>query len=306
MKAIICTKYGPPEVLKLQDVEKPQPKENDLLVKVMSTCVNSGDIRVRGLKAEGFMKLMMRVVLGFNKPRKPILGNVFSGVVESIGSNVTHFKVGDQVYGITGFKFGTHAEYVTIHENSTIIKMPSNATFDEAVSLIFGGQTAIYFLDKMKIAEKPNASMLIIGATGSVGSAAVQIAQYYGATVTAVGSSRGKSLVEQLGVANMVLYDQEDFLDLPQTFDFIFDAVGTTTKKQCKKLLKKDGIYKTVGGMEMASESKNQLELLKTLFEKGHLKAVIDKTYPLENIIEAHRYVDTGRKKGNVVIKIVK
>jgi NADPH:quinone reductase-like Zn-dependent oxidoreductase len=304
MKAIICTKYGPPEVLKLQDVEKPQPKENDLLVKVMSTCVNSGDVRVRGLKAEGFMKLTMRVVLGFNKPRKPILGNVFSGIVERIGSNVTQFKVGDQVYGITGFKFGTHAEYVTIHENSTVIKMPSNATFDEAVSLIFGGQTAIYFLDKMKIAEKPNASMLIIGATGSVGSAAVQIAQYYGATVTAVCSSRGKSLVEQLGVATMVLYDQEDFLDLPQTFDFIFDAVGTTTKKQCKKLLKKGGIYKTVGGMEMASEYKNQLELLKLLFEKGHLKAVIDKTYPLENIVEAHRYVDTGRKKGNVVIKI--
>src|SRR5690606_37848262 len=188
--------------LKLQDVEKPQPKENDLLVKVMSTCVNSGDVRVRGLKAEGFMKLMMRVVLGFNKPRKPILGNVFSGIVERIGSNVTQFKVGDQVYGITGFKFGTHAEYVTIHENSTVIKMPSNATFDEAVSLIFGGQTAIYFLDKMKIDEKPNASMLIIGATGSVGTAAVQIAQYYGATITVVCSSHGKSLVEQLGVEN--------------------------------------------------------------------------------------------------------
>jgi NADPH:quinone reductase-like Zn-dependent oxidoreductase len=305
MKAIICTKYGPPEVLKLQDVEKPQPKENDLLVKVMSTCVNSGDVRVRGLKAEGFMKLTMRVVLGFNKPRKPILGNVFSGIVERIGSNVTQFKVGDQVYGITGFKFGTHAEYVTIHENSTVIKMPSNATFDEAVSLIFGGQTAIYFLDKMKIDEKPNASMLIIGATGSVGTAAVQIAQYYGATITVVCSSHGKSLVEQLGVENIVLYDEKDFLKLPQQFDFIFDAVGTTTKKQCKKLLKKGGIYKTVGGMEMASESKTQLELMKQLYEKDHLKAVIDKTYPLENTIEAHRYVDTGRKKGNVVIKIV-
>lgn len=304
MKAIICTKYGPPEVLKLQDVEKPQPKENDLLVKVMSTCVNSGDVRVRGLKAEGFMKLTMRVVLGFNKPRKPILGNVFSGIVERIGSNVTQFKVGDQVYGITGFKFGTHAEYVTIHENSTVIKMPSNATFDEAVSLIFGGQTAIYFLDKMKIDEKPNASMLIIGATGSVGTAAVQIAQYYGATITVVCSSHGKSLVEQLGVENIVLYDEKDFLKLPQQFDFIFDAVGTTTKKQCKKLLKKGGIYKTVGGMEMASESKTQLELMKQLYEKDHLKAVIDKTYPLENTIEAHRYVDTGRKKGNVVIKI--
>lgn len=305
MKAVFCTKYGNPEVLKLQEIEKPLPKENEILVKVISTCVNSGDVRVRGLAVHGFLKIIMRFVLGFNKPRKPILGTVFSGVVESIGNKVTHFELGDKVFGMTGFKFGTYAEYLTINQNGNVIEMPNSATFDEAVSLIFGGQTAIHFFDKMKIAEKSHASILIIGATGSVGTSAVQIARYYGANITAVCSSSGESLIENLGITDIVLYDKEDFLNRANQFDFIFDAVGKTTKKQCKKLLKKGGIYKTVGGLEVASESKKQLELLKTLFEKGFLKAVIDKKYLLDEIVDAHAYVDTGRKKGNVIIKIV-
>lgn len=305
MKAVFCTKYGNPEVLKFQEVDKPLPQENEILAKVISTCVNSGDVRVRGLAVQGFLKIIMRFVLGFSKPRKPILGTVFSGVVESIGNKVTHFKVGDKVFGMTGFKFGTYAEYLTINQNGNVIEMPSSATFDEAVSLIFGGQTAIHFFDKMKIAEKSNSTILIIGATGSVGTSAVQIAKYYGANITAVCSSNGKSLIENLGITDIVLYDKEDFLNRPNQFDFIFDAVGKTTKKQCNKLLKKSGIYKTVGGLEVASESKEQLELLKMLFEKGFLKAVIDKKYALEEIVEAHNYVDNGRKKGNVIIKVV-
>lgn len=304
MKAVICTKYGPPDVLKIQDIDQPLPKGNEILVKIYSTCVNSGDVRVRGLTVEGFMKIVMRIVIGFSKPRQQILGTVFSGIVESFGNKVTGFKVGDQVFGMTGFKFGTYAEYLTIPQNGNVLKMPTNASFDQAASIIFGGQTAIHFLDKMKISEKPNANILIIGATGSVGTSAVQIAQYYGAKITAVCSSKGKSLVENLEVKNFVLYDQEDYTQLTDRFDFIFDAVGKTTKKECQHLLKNGGVYKTVGGMEVASESPQQLEFLKMLFENGFLNAVIDKSYALEDIVEAHRYVDTGRKKGNVVIKL--
>jgi NADPH:quinone reductase-like Zn-dependent oxidoreductase len=305
MKAVFCTKYGNPEVLQLQDVEKSVPKENEILVRIFSTCVNSGDVRVRGLAVRGFLKIIMRFVLGFSKPRKPILGTVFSGVVERIGNSVTQFKVGDSVFGMTGFKFGTHAEYMTISQNGNVVAMPNGATHDEAASLIFGGQTAIHFFDKMKIAEKPNATILIIGATGSVGTSAVQLASYYGARVTAVCSSNGRSLIERLGIADIILYDKENYVKRADQFDFIFDAVGKTTKKQCAHLLKKGGVYKSVGGLEAASESKEQLELLKALFEKGLLKAVIDRKYPLEEIVAAHTYVDTGRKKGNVVIKIV-
>ena len=292
-------------MLKLQEIAKPLPRENEVLVKVISTCVNSGDVRVRGLAVQGFLKIIMRFVLGFNKPRKPILGTVFSGVVEDTGSKVSHFKVGDKVFGMTGFKFGTYAEYLTIDQNGNVIEMPDNATFDEAVALVFGGQTAIYFFNKMKIAEKSNANILIIGATGSVGVSAVQIAKYYGANITAVCSSSGKSLIEGLGVTDVILYDQEDFLNRQNKFDFIFDAVGKTTKMQCNKLLNKNGIYKTVGGLEAASESKEQLEFLKMLYERGFLNAIIDRKYPLDQIVEAHRYVDTGKKKGNVIIKVV-
>jgi NADPH:quinone reductase-like Zn-dependent oxidoreductase len=251
------------------------------------------------------MKILMLFVLGFKKPRKPILGNVFSGVVESMGAKVSQFKLGDHVFGITGFKFGTYAEYLTIPENGTLTKMPVNASFDEAASLVFGGHTAAYFLNKMNIANTSNADILIIGATGSVGTSAIQIARYYGAKVTAVCSSNGKSIVENLGITDMIFYDKEDFLQHPKHFDLIFDAVGKTTKKQCKKILKKGGVYKTVGGWEMATESKKQLEFLKRMFEQGSLKAVIDRKYPFDEMVEAHRYVDTGRKKGNVVIQMV-
>ncbi|MCH8495342.1 MAG: NAD(P)-dependent alcohol dehydrogenase [Balneolales bacterium] len=304
MKAVICTKYGPPDVLQVQSVNKPIPNDDEVLVRIISTAVNSGDTRVRGLAVEGFMKILMRLVLGFSKPRKPILGTVYSGIVEDAGTNVLKFKKGDNVFGMTGFNFGTYAEYITIKEKGTIALMPSNATYDEAASLIFGGQTAIYFIEKAKLSENKAQKVLIIGGTGSVGSAAIQIAQYHGADVTVVCSSEGKSLVENLGISKIILYDKEDFSKQTNTYDFIFDAVGKTTKKQCQSLLNKEGIYKTVGSLEYASESQEQLELLKMLYETGKLKATIDRTYSFDNIVEAHEYVDTGRKKGNVILNV--
>lgn len=303
MKAVICTKYGSPEVLQVMEISKPTPKENEILVRIMATAVNSGDVRVRRLDVKGLMKVIMRLVLGFSKPRKPILGTVFSGVVETVGNKDSKFKVGDKVFGMTGFRFGTYAEYIAVNQNGNVITMPNNSTFEEAVSIIFGGQTAIHFLEKAKIAEKPNPKILIIGATGSVGTAAIQIAKHHKADITAVCSSEGLGLVNELGVKNVILYDKEDFTKQTEKFDIIFDAVGKTTKKDCRNLLTQNGIYKSVN-LGYASETIEQLQLLKELFEKGEINAVIDKTFQLDEIIEAHRYVDTGRKKGNVVLKI--
>jgi NADPH:quinone reductase-like Zn-dependent oxidoreductase len=302
MKAVICPKYGLPEVLQLQEVSKPMPKDSQILVKIVATAVNSGDVRVRSFDVKGFMKVVMRLVLGISKPRKPILGTVFSGVVETVGDKVSKFKVGDKVFGMTGFKFGTYAEYIAVNQNSTVMEMPNNATFEEAVAIIFGGHTAIYFLDKAKIADKPNKKILIIGATGSVGTAAIQIAKHFSADITAVCSSEGQKLVGELGVTKIILYDKEVFTKQTNKFDIIFDAVGKTNKQECKHLLNQNGEYKNVNGY--ASETIQQLQLLKELFEKAAFKAVIDKTFPMGKIVEAHRYVDTGRKKGNVVLRI--
>ena len=303
MKAVIFTKYGTPEDLQIQEVSKPIPKDSQILVKIVACTVKSVDARVRSLDVKGFLKVVMRLVLGISKPRKPILGTVFSGVVESVGDKVSKFKVGDKVFGMTGFKFGTHAEYIAVNQNSNVLEMPNNATFEEAAAIIFGGQTAIYFLDKAKIAEKSNPKILIIGATGSVGTAAIQIAKYHKADITAVCSSDGQKLVEELGVTNIILYDKEDFTKQTEKFDIIFDSVGKSDRKQCDKLLNEKGIYKSVSSVN-ASETIQQLQLLKELYEKGAFKAVIDKTFQMDEITVAHRYVELGRKKGNVILKI--
>jgi NADPH:quinone reductase-like Zn-dependent oxidoreductase len=304
LRAIICTKYGPPEVLKIQEVARPKPRENEILVKIMASAVNSADVRVRGLAVEGWMKWMMRMVLGFSKPRKSILGTVFSGVVEGAGNKVSEFNLGDNVFGMTGFNFGTYAQYIAVNQNSNVMKMPQNATYEEAAAIIFGTQTAIYFLEKAKIAQKANPKVLIIGATGSVGVAAIQVCKNYGAQISVVCSSEGSQLMKDLGVSDIILYDKADFTFLTDKYDIVFDAVGKTTKKQCKKILLIGGVYKTVGGIEYASESRSQLTLIKEFFEKGIVTAVIDKTFSMENIVDAHRYVDKGRKKGNVVVRM--
>lgn len=304
MKAVICTNYGAPEVLQIQEVRKPLPNKNQILVKIIASAVNSGDVRVRSLNVKGFIKFIMRLVLGFSKPRKPILGSVFSGVVESIGDHVTKFEIGDHVFGMTGFKFGTHAEYIAVHENSNVMIMPANATHDEAAAIIFGGQTAIHFLNKAKISKKKIQKVLIIGSTGSVGIAAIQIAKHHHADVTAVCSSDGGKVMTELGIKKSVFYDKEDFTKQANKFDIIFDAVGKSTKNQCKTLLSKNGVFVSVN-LGYASETLQQLLLLKELYEQGKFKATIDKIFEMENVVEAHRYVETGRKKGNVVLKII-
>jgi NADPH:quinone reductase-like Zn-dependent oxidoreductase len=246
----------------------------------------------------------MRVVLGFKKPRKPVMGTVYSGVVEEVGESVTQFKPQDKVFGSTGFYFGTYAEYLSAKENSPVYLMPNNASFEEAAALIFGGQSAHFFLEKARLSQRSNPNILIIGSTGSVGIAAIQIAQYYKAEITAVCSSSSEALMKALKVENVIFYDREDFIRQPNRYDILFDAVGCTKRKSCRHLLKPGGKFVSVGGLSYATETTAQLEFIKTLFENGEMKAIIDRTYSIDAIQQAHAYVDTGRKKGNVVIKV--
>ena len=304
MKAVICTGYGAPEVLKIAEVERPVPKDDELLVRVMAAALNYGDTRVRKLEANQPLKFFMRFVLGFTKPRKPILGSGFSGVVEQAGKNVKDFKIGDEVYGMKGFKMSAHAEFTTVSEKKMVSKKPSNATFEEAAAILLGAHTSISFLEKAKIKERTNPKIMIYGATGSVGTAAIQIAWHFGARVTAVCSEAGSDLVKKLGVTDMILYDKEDFTKRKNEFDIVFDAVGKTSKSKCRPLLKENGSFVTVAGPAVAKENVDQLVLLRELFEAGKYDPTIDKVFTMEEIVEAHRYVDTGRKKGNVVITI--
>lgn len=304
MQAAICTKYGPPEVLKIVTTEKPSPGRNELLIKVYAASLNSGDVRVRGLAVDGFLRFVMRLVLGFNKPRRKILGHIYAGVVEKVGGNVKLFRAGDMVYGSTGMKFGTFAEYVVVSEKSVIIKKPEKANFSVAAALPFGVLTAAFFYHKYKIHAISQAKILIYGATGAVGTAAIQVAKYYDAEVTAVCSESGEEVSKNLGADKIVLYTKQDVTELEDRFDFIFDAVGKTKKNQMKHLLKAGGKYVTVGGLEVAKEKNEQLTFLNKMFEEGKYIPVIDRIYNLNEIVEANRYVDSGRKKGNVVIKV--
>lgn len=304
MKAVICTAYGPPEVLKLTEIPRPVPKDNEVLIKIVATAVNSGDVRVRGLAVKGFLKVVMRFVLGFSKPRKSVLGTVLSGVVVKAGKDVKNFQPGDEVIAGTGMKFGCYAEYIALREDSVISRKPTAASFEEAVAIIFGGMSAIYFLEKAGIASGAGQKILVHGATGSVGCAAVQIAKHHKAHVTAVCSGQGAELAKKLGADSIVIYTQQDFTMLNEKFDIVFDAVGKTSKKQCSRLLEKNGKFITVGGLDVAKETKAQLGQLQSLFDEGELHACIDRVYTLDEIVEAHRYADTGKKKGNVVIKI--
>lgn len=304
MKASYYTKYGPPELLEIRELPVPNPSSKEILVKVMASTVNSGDVRVRALDASGLMKFAMRLLVGWSRPKRPVLGVTFAGVVEKIGSEVTGFKPGDRVFGLTGFRFGCHAAWLVAPENSMVVHMPEKINFEDGVAVLFGGQTAVSFLHKMRLPEIKQAKVLILGATGSVGTAAIQLAKYYGAEVTAVCSTSGESLCAGLGADHILCYDVEDFTKIDDRFDIILDAVGKYSQKQCKHLLKPNGKFKTVGGMEYASETRDQITLLAKMLEKNRLQPVIDKVYPLEDIREAHRYVETGRKKGNVVIRM--
>ncbi|MCR8842066.1 NAD(P)-dependent alcohol dehydrogenase [Paenibacillus sp. SC116] len=302
MRAVVCTKYGSPDVLELKEVMKPLPKDNEIQIKVYATTVATGDCRIRSFKSPPLLWLAMRIVLGFTKPRNPILGVELAGEVEAVGKNVKRFKKGDQVYALSGMRCGAHAEYICLSEDAVIALKPNNATYEEAAVIPFGGTTALHFFRKGNI--QVGMKVLIYGASGSVGTAAVQLAKYYGAEVTGVCSGRNVDLVQSLGADHVIDYTKEDFIGSADRYDIIFDAIGKIKKSHCIKVLAPNGKFLTVDGLGIAKVSADDLIFLKELMEKGKVKAVIDRRYSLEQVPEAHRYVETGRKRGNVVVHV--
>lgn len=302
MKAMVCTKYGKPDVLQLEEVEKPIPKENEILIKIHATTVTSGDCRVRSFNSPLLLWLPMRIVLGLRKPRKSILGVELAGEVEDVGKNVTRFKKGDQLFAMTGMKFGGYAEYICLPEKGTIAVKPENVTHEEAASISFGGTTALHFFRKGNI--QAGQKVLIYGASGAVGTAAVQLASYYGAEVTGVCSAKNSELVKSLGADYVIDYQNEDFNKKEERYNLIFDAIGKITKNQCKGALALNGRFVSVEGQGIAKVQTEDLLLLKKLMEEGRIKSVIDRCYSLEQIPAAHEYVETGHKIGSVVITL--
>jgi len=319
MKAIVYTEYGSPDVLHLKEVAKPTPNENEVLIKIYATSVTSGDCRVR--KADPFA---IRFFNGLIKPKKiTILGNELAGEIEDVGKKVKLFRKGDQVFGQAGMSLGTNAEYICLREDAALAIKPANLSYEEAATIPFGGNTSLHFLRKGNI--RSNQKVLIYSASGSLGTAAVQLARNFGTEVTGVCSTAKVELVKSLGADKVIDYTKEDFTKNGQTYDIIFDTTGKSPFSGCIKSLKPKGIYlravhmslsailrglwtsitsskKIIGGV--AIESKENLSYLRVLVEAGNLKPVIDRLYPLVQIVEAHKYVETGHKGGNVAIRV--
>jgi NADPH:quinone reductase-like Zn-dependent oxidoreductase len=321
MKAIVYTKFGPPDVLQLTDIEKPTPKDDEILIRIHATAVTSGDCRARSFNVPLAFRIPAGMALGFRKPKKSILGSDLAGEIVAVGKDVKRFKVGDQVFGSTGK--GTYVEYVTVPEEGMRAIKPATLTYEEAAGVAFGAFTALSFLrDKAKIQR--GQKVLINGASGGVGTFAVQLAKYFGAEVTGVCSTTNVEMVKALGADKVIDYTKENFTQSGQTYDIILDAVGKSSFARCKGILKQNGIYLSVDitlslALQMLwtskigskkviiglpNTTKEDLLFLAELLEAGKLKTVIDRCYSLEQIVEAHHYVEKGHKKGSVIITI--
>jgi len=331
MKAIVCTKYGPPEVLKIKEVEKPYPKGNEVLIRIRAVSVNYGDIIARNFKnistREFNMPLLFWILarfgFGLNNPKRKILGNTFAGEIETIGNDAKQFRKGEQVFGYTGEKMGGYAEYLCMPENGIIAVKPSNMTYEEASIIPYGTIMALILLKKANIQK--GQKVLIIGASGDIGSAAVQLAKhYFGTEVTGVCGTPRLEFVKNLGADKVIDYTKEDYIQFEETYDIIFDILGKGSFSQYKKSLKETGIYLLAsfkskkllqmlwtsikGGKKVvcaiAIPKTEDLIFVKKLIEEGKIKSIIDKCFPLEQTAEAHKYIETGNKRGNVVIKV--
>ncbi|MEH7106501.1 NAD(P)-dependent alcohol dehydrogenase [Bacillus sp. JJ1764] len=322
MKAIVYKKYGPPDVLHLKEIEKPTPKDHEILIKIKATTVTAADIRSRSFTVPRSVWLPARMSLGMRKPKKVILGMELAGEVESVGKAVKRFKQGDQVFAASLVGFGAYAEYICLPEDGPISIKPSNISHKEAAAIPIGARTALHFLRKANI--QSGQKVLVYGASGSVGTYAVQLAKYFGATVTGVCSAANVDLVKSLGADQVIDYTTEDISTVGETYDVIFEAVNKSSFEDCIKLLKDKGTYinvteplpdarmvwtklassKRVILSQNAPETPEALDFLSELAEAGKLKVVIDRSYRFEDIVEAHKYVEKGHKRGNVVIKV--
>lgn len=322
MKAIICPRYGPPEVLEQRDVVKPTCQDNEILVRICATTVTQADLRVRAFRVPLSFWIVARLAIGVTKPKKPVLGTELSGVVEEIGKDVRKFKIGDQVLALTGHNFGCYAEYRCLSEDGIIAQKPKNLSYEEAVAIPMGGLTALHFLRKGDV--RSGQKILVYGASGSIGTYAVQLAKHFGAEVTAVCSTANLDLVHSLGADEVIDYTKEDFTKGGRVYDVVLDAVGKSSLKNSMRSLKKGGYFlqvvappgmslrmrwaamttghRSVGGT-MAGTAED-LVFLKELAGTGKIKPVIDRSYAMEQIVEAHRYAEKGHKKGNLVITI--
>jgi len=301
MKAVWCTQYGPPDVLQLKEVGKPAPRDNEVLVRVYATSVTAGDVRMRSFAVPRGEWLFARLYLGIRRPRRPVLGMELAGEVESVGQNVTRFRPGDRVFASTfAAGFGGYAEYKCLPADGVVAIKPANLTFEQAAAVPVGGPTALRFLRKGSVQR--GQKVLIYGASGSVGTYAIQLARHFGAFVDGVCSGANVELVRSLGAGMVYDYTGEDFSARGVRYDLVFDAVGKAPEAACRRALAPHGTYVTVLGS--VKETSADLVVLKELIEAGELQPVIDRCYPLERIVEAHRYVEGGHKRGNVAILV--
>jgi NADPH:quinone reductase-like Zn-dependent oxidoreductase len=302
MKAIVATQYGGPEVLQLKEIEKPTPKANEILIKVQATTVTAGDFRMRSFTVPPLFWLPARLTLGLTKPKQPIYGMELAGEVAAVGQDVTRFKVGDQVFASTLTEnFGAYAEYKCLREQAMVAIQPANMTYEEAAAVPIGGTTALRLLRKGNIQR--GQKILIYGASGSVGTYAIQLAKHFGAEVTGVCSTANLDMVKSLGADHVIDYTQEDWSSRAERYDSVYDTVAKFPKSKASKVLAPNGTFVTMARLD-SKESMENLVFIRELIEAGKIRAVIDRCYPLENMVEAHRYVDAGHKQGNVVISV--